>query len=195
MLGSWFPDVGPEPILLTWSGGTAPYILSIIPGGDTSSAPLETLVSDTSDTSYTWTVNLAAGTEVNIKVTDNTGVSQYSSQKDILSGGSSSCLNSTATSIAGAAGATTGATSAASSSSTGSSGSSTSSSMGSMTSSMSSMASSSMGSSTSGSSASSTSSSSSSSSSKAATTSGAAFKKYEAPAALLAIFGGIAALL
>lgn len=87
---------------------------AVIPGGQASAAALETLVDASSATSYTWTVNLAAGTSITLKLTDGTGAIAYSSPLSIQSGSSQSCFNTTATSAAGAAGVVGSATSAAS---------------------------------------------------------------------------------
>ncbi|KAK4703546.1 hypothetical protein P7C70_g2670, partial [Phenoliferia sp. Uapishka_3] len=53
-----------EPSAITWSGGTAPYYVTILPGGEVSGTVLETLVSDSSATTYTWNVNIAGGSYV-----------------------------------------------------------------------------------------------------------------------------------
>ncbi|RSH80411.1 uncharacterized protein EHS24_008988 [Apiotrichum porosum] len=52
-----------QPVQLSWTDGTAPYYPSIIPGGEASSAALVTFDTQ-SATTYTWTVNLASGTNV-----------------------------------------------------------------------------------------------------------------------------------
>ncbi|KAL8293329.1 hypothetical protein RQP46_000030 [Phenoliferia psychrophenolica] len=49
-----------EPAHISWSGGTAPYYLSVIPGGNPSATPYETLATDSYETSFKWKVNLAA---------------------------------------------------------------------------------------------------------------------------------------
>lgn len=85
-----------EPTLLAWSGGVAPYYLSIIPGNNTAGSALKTFDS-TSTTSYTWTVDLAAGTPITVALKDNTGAIAYSDETNIAAGSSNSCVtNSTA---------------------------------------------------------------------------------------------------
>jgi hypothetical protein len=42
-----------QPVLLQWSGGSAPYFINVIPAGEVSAAPLERLPQQTG-TSYTW---------------------------------------------------------------------------------------------------------------------------------------------
>ncbi|WVQ78306.1 hypothetical protein IAT38_000391 [Cryptococcus sp. DSM 104549] len=105
-----------QPVSLSWSGGSgSPYYLAINKGGDSTSAALENL--DSADSSpVTWTVNLASGTNVTIKVTDASGNIAYSSPVVIQAGSSSSCLTSSSSSSS---------TAASDSSSTGSSDSST----------------------------------------------------------------------
>ncbi|KAK4684524.1 hypothetical protein P7C73_g5651, partial [Tremellales sp. Uapishka_1] len=95
-----------QPAALSWSGGTPPYILAVIPGGQVSAAALETLDDAETGTSYTWTVDLAANTYITLKLTDSTGAIAYSSPLTIQAGSSTSCLNGTATSLAASAGAT-----------------------------------------------------------------------------------------
>ena len=114
----------PHPAYSTPSKHALTFILSdVIPGGQVSAAALEELISGTSDTSFTWTVNLASGTSVTLKLTDSSGTIAYSSPNTIQAGSDTSCLNSTATSAAGAAGATGASGSAGASSSTSSTGS------------------------------------------------------------------------
>ncbi|KAJ3744311.1 hypothetical protein DFH05DRAFT_1460426 [Lentinula detonsa] len=101
-----------EPTLLSWSGGTAPYYLSILPGGETSSSALKTFDS-TNATEYTWTVDIAADTEVTVQLKDSTGTIAYSDEIDISAGSDTSCVT---TSVS--ASATAGSTSTDSSAST-----------------------------------------------------------------------------
>lgn len=78
-----------SPVLLSWTGGVAPYTLRINQAGSTSVA-LETLVQSTSETSYTWTVNQPAGIKVTVAVTDSTGAPAYSGQSPTIGTGSTS---------------------------------------------------------------------------------------------------------
>jgi hypothetical protein len=65
----------------------------VLPGGQLSAAPLATLDSQpTSDTSYTWTVNIAAGTSITLTITDSTGATAATAPVTINQGGSG-CLN------------------------------------------------------------------------------------------------------
>jgi hypothetical protein len=50
-----------QPVALNWRGGTPPYFLSIIPGGQVSAAALIDF-GQLSGTSLTWTANITAGT-------------------------------------------------------------------------------------------------------------------------------------
>ncbi|CAD6564557.1 MAG: hypothetical protein CYPHOPRED_004069 [Cyphobasidiales sp. Tagirdzhanova-0007] len=76
-----------QPTLVSWSGGTQPYYVAILPGGQASATALESFPEQTGD-SYTWTVDLAAGQEVTFRVTDSTGAINYSSQVMIYAGSS-----------------------------------------------------------------------------------------------------------
>ncbi|KAH9823555.1 secreted protein [Melampsora americana] len=67
------------PVLLSWSGGQAPYFLSLIPAGQTTSNPLQDLGQQTG-TSFTWKVNLPPKTAVNVQIRDSLGVLNYSDQ-------------------------------------------------------------------------------------------------------------------
>lgn len=112
-----------QPALLSWSGGSAPYFLSVIPGGQASAAALKDFGSQ-SDTSETWNVDLPAGTSITLKLTDSTGNTVYSSPITIGAGTSTDCLNAAASgsssaasgsSAASSTGAVAGASSAVSS--------------------------------------------------------------------------------
>lgn len=81
-----------QPASFSWQGGTAPYILSAIPQGQTSAAALVTIAEGVTGTSYTWIVNLPQGTAINFKITDATGAINYSSGLTVQAG-SSGCLS------------------------------------------------------------------------------------------------------
>ncbi|WVW83855.1 hypothetical protein I302_105877 [Kwoniella bestiolae CBS 10118] len=89
-----------QPALLSWSGGQAPYYLAVIPGGQPSGAALQDL-GEQQGNSLTWTVNIASGTSITLKVTDSTGVVNYNQAVTIQAGSSSACLTAAATSSAG----------------------------------------------------------------------------------------------
>ncbi|KAI0078794.1 hypothetical protein K474DRAFT_1659972 [Panus rudis PR-1116 ss-1] len=74
-----------QPLLLTWSGGTPPYFLSILPGGQPSAAPLEQFT-DLQTTSFTWKVDQPAGTSLGLTIRDSTGASGQSAPFDVHSG-------------------------------------------------------------------------------------------------------------
>ncbi|KAE9398122.1 hypothetical protein BT96DRAFT_822454 [Gymnopus androsaceus JB14] len=76
-----------EPSLLEWSGGTAPYYVSILPGGDVSGSALRTFDA-TNATEYTWTVDIGADTEITVELKDSTGTIAYSAEVDIIAGSS-----------------------------------------------------------------------------------------------------------
>ncbi|WVR06408.1 hypothetical protein IAU60_003439 [Kwoniella sp. DSM 27419] len=112
-----------QPAQLSWSGGKAPYIVAIIPGGQASAAAIATVDDQAQGTSETWTVNIPAGQSVSIKLTDADGKIQYSSPLDVQSGSSSACLAAGASSGAasGSASATSGAASSSAASASASS--------------------------------------------------------------------------
>ncbi|GAA5863515.1 hypothetical protein JCM3774_006508 [Rhodotorula dairenensis] len=105
-----------EPYQLTWSGSQGPYFVRALAGGTTSQV-LETLVSNENVNSYTWNVNLAAGTSVTIGVTDSQGQSAYSAQVTVQEGSSTDCVGQAASGSASAA--STGSSSLASSATAG----------------------------------------------------------------------------
>ncbi|KIK63126.1 hypothetical protein GYMLUDRAFT_41445 [Collybiopsis luxurians FD-317 M1] len=108
-----------QPTLLSWSDGTAPYYLSIIPGGETSSSALKTF-DTTNSTSYTWTVDISAGTAITVELKDSTGTIAYSDEVTIQSGTDDSCVTTSvsASASAGSASAGSSATSSSGSSAT-----------------------------------------------------------------------------
>lgn len=100
-----------QPTLLSWTGGQAPYFLSIIPGGQASAAALKDLGQQT-DNQETWTVDLAAGTSITVKLTDSTGNTVYSSPVTIGEGSSTSCIGAAA--VSGSSSAASGSSAASS---------------------------------------------------------------------------------
>ncbi|GAA5912510.1 hypothetical protein JCM5296_000400 [Sporobolomyces johnsonii] len=88
-----------EPYLVSWSGGTAPYYVRVVPGGELAGTPLGYLDSQpTTDTSYTWTVNIAADTSITLTITDSTGSTQATAPVTIQAGSSTSCIGSSSSS-------------------------------------------------------------------------------------------------
>jgi len=120
-----------QPTLITWSGGVAPYFLSILPGGSPTAAALEDL-GQMNTTSVTWTCNIQAGVSLGLTLRDSSGAVAQSAPFTVNPGSSTSCLNvtsivpgptgattpSAATSAGSAAGTTTKATSTGTSSTT-----------------------------------------------------------------------------
>merc|ERR1711939_749186 len=82
-----------QPAAITFSGGTAPYYISVLPGGATGGERLETFPTQSSSGRYTWNVDLAAGQNVTLAIVDSTGVSNFSGQIPILQGASTDCLS------------------------------------------------------------------------------------------------------
>ncbi|RSH87460.1 hypothetical protein EHS25_003370 [Saitozyma podzolica] len=103
-----------QPVLVSWQGGTSPYFVSIIPGGQTTAAAIKNF-GQTSATSLTWTVDIPAGQSITFKIVDSTGNINYGSPLTIQSG-SSGCLspNSTISDFTVQSGAQTQAASGAS---------------------------------------------------------------------------------
>lgn len=99
-----------QPTLLSWTGGQAPYFLSIIPGGQASAAALKDLGTQ-NDNQETWTVDLAAGTSITVKLTDSTGNTVYSSPVTIGEGSSTSCVGAA---VSGSSSAASGSSAASS---------------------------------------------------------------------------------
>ncbi|CAD6574982.1 MAG: hypothetical protein CYPHOPRED_005553 [Cyphobasidiales sp. Tagirdzhanova-0007] len=95
-----------QPAAITFSGGQAPYIISVLPAGQVAAVPLEFLPSQPSAGTYTWQVNLAAGLNISLSIRDGTGALNYAAPLVIQPGTSSSCLNTTAGAAASSAGAT-----------------------------------------------------------------------------------------
>jgi len=113
-----------EPLQFTWTTGTPPYFLSLIPGANQS--PIK-MFPQTNATSLTWIVDLQAGTTFTAALRDNTGTQVFSAAATIIAGTSTSCVNTavndngsgsgsaTGGATSGASGATSAATTAASS--------------------------------------------------------------------------------
>jgi hypothetical protein len=89
---------------ITFSGGSPPYNLYATKEGQFG-AILAQIGSGVTGTSYTWKVNLASGTAINLFITDNAGQSNTSGGATILSSNDSSCLGTANTSSAASGGA------------------------------------------------------------------------------------------
>ncbi|KZT73140.1 hypothetical protein DAEQUDRAFT_662878 [Daedalea quercina L-15889] len=110
--------ISSEPVLISWSSGTAPYFLSLVPGTDTGASPVKNF-GELDGTSYTWTVDLAEGTTFTTVIKDSTGTTAFSDEQTVSSGSGTSCVNTSVTESGGSVGtasqtaATSGATTAA----------------------------------------------------------------------------------
>ncbi|KAF9459582.1 hypothetical protein BDZ94DRAFT_1324652 [Collybia nuda] len=80
-----------EPILLTWSGGEAPYFLVVEPANKPNGPALRDLGTQTG-TQFTWIVDIAAGTAISLSLRDSTGAILQSAPFTINSGPDTSCL-------------------------------------------------------------------------------------------------------
>merc|ERR1712087_864188 len=105
-----------QPVALSWGDGSAPFYVSIIPGGQPSAAALENIPTQ-SGTSYTWMVDIDAGTSITVKVVDSTGAVNYSDQVTIQQGTTTDCSASSASSGDSTPAAAAGSSSASSSAS------------------------------------------------------------------------------
>ncbi|GAA5859353.1 hypothetical protein JCM8547_001996 [Rhodosporidiobolus lusitaniae] len=85
--------------LISWSGGTAPYRVRVFPQGQVSGEVLATIDDQpTSDTSFSWQVNLPAGTGITLVVTDNNGL--YGNTAPVtVQPGDTGCLSSSVSGV------------------------------------------------------------------------------------------------
>jgi len=90
-----------QPILLSWSGGVAPYFLSILPGNQPGAAALEDLGTQ-AGTSFTWKADIAAGTLIGLNLRDSSGQTAQSAAFSINTGPDSSCVGQGQSSVVGA---------------------------------------------------------------------------------------------
>ncbi|KAI9304199.1 hypothetical protein BJ944DRAFT_164039, partial [Cunninghamella echinulata] len=81
-----------QPLLITWTGGERPYILSLHPGNEPD-APAIVNFGQQNGTSLTWNVNVKAGTSVGLTIRDSTGVTAQSAPFEINAGPDKSCLS------------------------------------------------------------------------------------------------------
>jgi hypothetical protein len=122
-----------EPTLITWSGGTPPYFVSLLDGNDVNGAAIDTLQNNVTATSFTWQVNYKPGTQLALQVKDQTGTTKPSAVFPINAppSGDLSCLGGSSGSSSATGGATSSSSAAGTtpaSSSTGATGTPTSSS-------------------------------------------------------------------
>jgi len=97
-----------EPARFSVSGGTPPYIVDVIPGGQVSAPAIAFIGDNIQGPAFTWTPDLPAGSNVTFRITDSTGTPQYSSPTVIQAGSSDSCLNASASAVSTGAITTTG---------------------------------------------------------------------------------------
>ncbi|KAG7451161.1 uncharacterized protein BT62DRAFT_402673 [Guyanagaster necrorhizus] len=82
------------PTLLSWSGGTGPYFLTITSGTDPNGNTLANL-GEQSGTSLTWTETFPQGTSLVFNVRDQTGTVKQTAPVTVQTGGSTDCTSST----------------------------------------------------------------------------------------------------
>lgn len=80
-----------QPVLLTWSGGTPPYYITLIPAGQVSAPALETFPTQTGN-SLTWIVDQQQGASFNIAIKDNTGAVAYSDIVTVQPSSDKTCI-------------------------------------------------------------------------------------------------------
>ncbi|KIY53256.1 hypothetical protein FISHEDRAFT_12637, partial [Fistulina hepatica ATCC 64428] len=81
-----------QPVLFSWSGGTAPYYLSLNPGGDPSRSIKS--FAPTQEESMTYNVDMPVGTTLTAALKDSTGATAYTDKFTVASGPDTSCLSS-----------------------------------------------------------------------------------------------------
>ncbi|KAK0485191.1 hypothetical protein IW261DRAFT_1417035 [Armillaria novae-zelandiae] len=96
------------PTLLSWTGGTGPYFLTVTSGTDPNGNPIANL-GEQSGTSFTWTVTFPQGTGLVFNIRDQTGSVKQTAPVTVQTGGSTDCTSSSASgsSTSGSTGSTT----------------------------------------------------------------------------------------
>ncbi|EST06421.1 hypothetical protein PSEUBRA_004318 [Kalmanozyma brasiliensis GHG001] len=106
-----------QPASLQWSNAQGTVRINVLPGGQVSAAPIESLPNQSGASgSYAWTVNIASGTNITLAITDDTGATNYASPLVVLSSSDSSCIGAAATGSSASSSATSSAASSSSSS-------------------------------------------------------------------------------
>ncbi|KAK0235888.1 hypothetical protein EDD85DRAFT_1009501 [Armillaria nabsnona] len=97
------------PTLLSWTGGTGPYFLTVTAGTDPNGNPIADLGEQTG-TSFTWDVTFPQGTGLVFNIRDQTGAVKQTAPVTVQTGGSTDCTSSTAggSSTSGSTGSTSG---------------------------------------------------------------------------------------
>ncbi|KAI0710000.1 hypothetical protein C8Q76DRAFT_740630 [Earliella scabrosa] len=87
-----------EPVMFTWEGGAPPYYLSLVPGGQPQAQALEQFPVQNGN-SFTWLVNLPAGTTITSTLRDSTGAQAFSDIQTVQAGPDSGCVGNTPSSV------------------------------------------------------------------------------------------------
>jgi len=91
------------PLQISFSGATCPCIITVYPGATPNGNPLTTFT-NVNSSPFTWSaVNFASGTSLDLSLRDSTGASAQSAPFTVQAGGSTSCLNGTASGSSGPA--------------------------------------------------------------------------------------------
>ncbi|OCH94444.1 hypothetical protein OBBRIDRAFT_747810 [Obba rivulosa] len=85
-----------EPTQLAWTGGSAPYYLSLIPAGQPSAPAIKEFPTQQGN-SVTWIVDLGSGTSFTIELKDSTGAVAYSAIVTVNPSSDNSCVNASVT--------------------------------------------------------------------------------------------------
>ncbi|KAJ8081021.1 hypothetical protein PM082_017859 [Marasmius tenuissimus] len=80
-----------EPVKLRWSGGKAPYFVSVQDGNNPSGPALEQLP-EQSGHSLTWKVNFQAGTNLGFLLRDSNGATSQTASVTVQPGSSTDCI-------------------------------------------------------------------------------------------------------
>ncbi|GAA5827458.1 hypothetical protein JCM5353_002108 [Sporobolomyces roseus] len=83
------------PQVLQIEGGTPPYDIAALEGGETGGVPLSRIDREAQVGSITWIVDVPAGSNVTLAVRDSTGATGYSEPISVIPGTSTDCLNTT----------------------------------------------------------------------------------------------------
>ncbi|KIK63081.1 hypothetical protein GYMLUDRAFT_57828 [Collybiopsis luxurians FD-317 M1] len=90
-----------QPVLIQWQGGTPPYFLSVY--NQAAASQTAENLGQQNGTTFTWTVDIAAGQSVGFNIVDSTGTQKQSAAVPIQSGSSTSCVGQSASGSAGSA--------------------------------------------------------------------------------------------
>ncbi|KZS92525.1 hypothetical protein SISNIDRAFT_455747 [Sistotremastrum niveocremeum HHB9708] len=84
-----------QPSLITWSGGTPPYFLTVEPGGQPQAPELQDLGTQ-QGTSFSWVVPFAAGQSLGLTIKDSVGNIGQTAPFTVGAGSNTACVGSTA---------------------------------------------------------------------------------------------------